>query len=83
MAAGLPVVAESGEAIREVVEHGHTGLLFEDRDLEGASRHLAHLHDDRDFAAHLGATARDRVLESHHIDGYRGKLSLIHERIGR
>lgn len=60
-AAGLPAVAPDLAAVREVVEHGVTGLLFSPHDVAELAAALQRLTDDRGLRSALGGAARLRV----------------------
>jgi glycosyltransferase involved in cell wall biosynthesis len=63
-ATGLPVVSTRHGGIPDVVEDGETGLLSEERDVEGMARNMLRLLRDPVLAAALGTAARRRV-ETH------------------
>ena len=63
MACGTPVVATDAGGIREVIDHGVTGLLSAPEDLEGFAAHLrALLFGETDGEA-MGRAAREQALE--------------------
>ena len=63
MACGTPVVATDAGGIREVIDHGLTGLLSAPEDLEGFAAHLrALLFGEVDREA-MGRAAREQALE--------------------
>ena len=61
MAAGLPVVAADVGGIKEVVEDGVTGYLFEPGDVAALAQRLAALSADSALRAALGAAGRERA----------------------
>lgn len=63
-ASGLPVVSTRHGGIPEVVIDNETGLLVEERDVEGMSHNMLRLLRDSALAASLGRAARRRV-ETH------------------
>lgn len=63
MACGTPVIATDVGGIREVVDHGRTGLLSAVDDLDGYAAHVRQLLFDRDRARALGRAARDCAVE--------------------
>jgi colanic acid/amylovoran biosynthesis glycosyltransferase len=63
MATGLPVVSSRHSGIPELVEDGVTGLLAEERDVNGLADHLARLIDDPGLYTRLAAAGRTRVEE--------------------
>ncbi len=61
MALGLPVVASDCGGNREIVEHGHTGLIVPDPSAETLGEAIGSLLRDRDHAARMGALGRARI----------------------
>jgi glycosyltransferase involved in cell wall biosynthesis len=62
MATGLAVVASNLSGIPELVEHDHTGLLVEPRDVIALADALGQLARDEPLRRRLGEAARERVL---------------------
>jgi N-acetyl-alpha-D-glucosaminyl L-malate synthase BshA len=83
MACGTPVVATDSGGIREVVEHGVTGLLSPTEDLDGFAAHLGELLFDRERAKQMGAAAREQAVArfrretivARYVDLYRRTLT--------
>jgi glycosyltransferase involved in cell wall biosynthesis len=61
MAAGLPIVASDVGGVAEVIAHGKTGLLVKENDVEGFSKVVLQLLENRDYARALGKAARSRI----------------------
>ncbi|NOT33662.1 MAG: glycosyltransferase family 4 protein [Candidatus Eisenbacteria bacterium] len=61
MAAGRPVVATSIGPVRRMVEHEVTGLLVEPGDVHGLATAILRFATDREFAARVGAAAREHM----------------------
>jgi glycosyltransferase involved in cell wall biosynthesis len=61
-AAGLPSVAPDLEPVREVVDHGVTGLLFPQGDVRALGDAIARLAGDPPLRARMGQSARERVI---------------------
>ena len=61
MAAGLPIVASDVGGIAEVIDHGRTGLLVKENDVEGFSRAVIQLIADPSRARALGLAARHAI----------------------
>lgn len=61
MASGLPVVATNGSALPEVVEHGVTGLLCPQDDVQAFAGALTKLASDRELWSGMSVAARERV----------------------
>lgn len=65
MAVGAPIAASATAPVKEVVQHGNNGLLFDFFDGAALVESVCRLLDDPDLRQALGATARQSV-----IDGY-------------
>ena len=63
LACGCPVVASDLAAIRDLIEHGSTGLLARPGDAADFADKTLHLLRDPERAARLAAMGRQRVLE--------------------
>lgn len=59
MAAGVPPIATDHGAFRELVTHGHDGLLYPPGDPSALSKVLARLDREPGWAVQLGVTAYD------------------------
>lgn len=70
MVCGLPVVATRHAGIGEVVEHGVTGLLVAERDVEGMAESMLALCQDPALARRLGGAARSAALARYTADHY-------------
>src|SRR5690606_6625899 len=68
MASELPVVSTCHSGIPEAVQHGVTGLLVPEGDVNGMAEAMATLLDDTDRAAAFGAAGRARVIEHFTIE---------------
>ncbi len=77
MACGVPVVATRHGAITETVQHGVTGLLVAEGDVNGMAEAMAALLTDSDRVAAMGAAGRARVLEHFTIEHTRDRLRAI------
>lgn len=62
MAAGQAIIAPDQPNIREVLEHGHTALLFDPDDPQAMWRAIESLARDAALRERLGAAARKEVL---------------------
>jgi len=62
MAAGLPVIASDIPGVSEIVEHGHTGLLFDDGDMVQLARCIETLSVDQALQRRLGEEGRNRIV---------------------
>jgi glycosyltransferase involved in cell wall biosynthesis len=63
MASGVPVVASAVDGVRDVVEHGVSGLSFAPGDVAAAAGYVTSLLADDDLAARLVAAAARSVPE--------------------
>jgi glycosyltransferase involved in cell wall biosynthesis len=68
MAAGLPVVASATGGLLDLIEHGHTGLLFEPGNPEALAAALRHLFTDRGTAAGIGQRAQTQVRQRYSFE---------------
>jgi colanic acid/amylovoran biosynthesis glycosyltransferase len=62
-ASGLPVVATRHAGIPDVIEDGGTGLLVDERDVDGMAKHLLTLANDPLLAGELGRRGAARVRQ--------------------
>jgi glycosyltransferase involved in cell wall biosynthesis len=60
-AARLPVVASRHGGIPEIIEHGQTGFLAPERDVDALARHLRELAADRALRLGMGQAARAKI----------------------
>ena len=67
MSAGVPVVASRIGGLPEIVRHGETGLLVENKP-EAIASAIRRLLDDRDLARRMGAAGRRAVIECFTVD---------------
>ncbi len=67
MASGLPVVTSIHSGIPELVEHDVSGLLANERDVDGLSAALAALWQNTSLGERLSIAAREKVLRDHDI----------------
>jgi len=65
MACGLPCIGSRVEAVDELVEHGHTGLLVPPGDITALTAAMRQLLDDPALGRRLGAAGREQVLARH------------------
>jgi colanic acid/amylovoran biosynthesis glycosyltransferase len=77
MLTGLPIVATRHAGIGEVVEHGSTGLLVEERDTDGMAQAMLRLAGDAGLARTMGRQARKEALSHYTADHYVGALNRV------
>jgi glycosyltransferase involved in cell wall biosynthesis len=63
MAAALPVIATDIDGVRDVVEHGNTGLLYGVDDDSQLADNISRLRDDEDLRRQLGENARRWIIQ--------------------
>lgn len=68
MALGTPVCTTRHSGIPELVEHGETGLLSDERDAEGLYQNILFLVQNTDTAKGLSTAARDKILREFNED---------------
>lgn len=61
-ACAVPVIGTVHGGIPEIVAHGETGLLAQERDVDALAGHLFALHDDPRLRRRLGAAARAKMV---------------------
>lgn len=77
MACEVPLVSTRHGGIADTVQHGVTGLLVEEGDVDGMAAAMAALLSDPDRAAAMGAAGRARVLEHYTQQKARDRLRAI------
>jgi glycosyltransferase involved in cell wall biosynthesis len=63
-AAGLPVVSTLHEGIPDEVEHGVTGFLVKEFDVDTMAMHMAHLAGNNELRRSMGIAARIKIQKS-------------------
>ena len=81
MMSGVPVIATRHAGIGEVVEHGRTGLLVEERDVEGMARAMIQIAENPEKALEMGRVARAVALENYTADHYITALKQLLESV--
>lgn len=80
-AAGLPVVATRHAGIPEQVEHGATGLLADERDVEGLAAHLVRLSRSPDERRAMGEAGRRKMLAEYSVEAHRARLEAVYDEV--
>ncbi len=83
MYTGRPVVATRVEGVPELVENGKTGILVEPQDIEGISRGVLNLLEDRETAHRLGQAAASRISSQFRADIMVGEIEKIYDRLAQ
>lgn len=79
---GLPIISTRHEGIRDVVIEGITGLLVNERDVEGMSRQMIELAKSPDLARVMGLAGREYVVNHHSLSTSSNRLwSICQEHI--
>ncbi|MBI9072780.1 MAG: glycosyltransferase [Melioribacteraceae bacterium] len=73
-AMGLPVISTYHSGIPELVEHGSTGLLSEEKDVEGIAKNLSELINNSSLRMELSKNARVKVESEFDIKKQNEKL---------
>lgn len=81
MEAGLPVVATGVGGVPEIVRDGTDGLLVPPGDPEAMAGAIARLLDDRDAAAAMGDSGRERRRAEFDLDVTARRLGALYERL--
>ncbi|WZP00187.1 glycosyltransferase [Isosphaeraceae bacterium EP7] len=74
MAVGLPVVVPNSGGIREAVDDGVTGLIYEALDHEALARHMIRLHERPDLRRSMGEAGRLAAIERFSVGDYVDRL---------
>jgi colanic acid/amylovoran biosynthesis glycosyltransferase len=80
MATGLPVISTYHSGIPEIVEHGVTGLLVEEKDVHALADAMRCVARDRNLARRMGQAGREKVERDLNLDYWNDMLA---ERIVR
>jgi glycosyltransferase involved in cell wall biosynthesis len=81
MAAGLPAVATRVGGNPELVEEGHSGVLFTPRDVQQLARTLQLLAGNAELRARLATAARKRACEQFSMSGMAERYRALYERL--
>ena len=78
---GRPVIASDLGSRREFVQHGVTGLLYSDGDLNQLVHSIQFLFDRHDLVEKMGVAARNLRKAKHDPDEYMQYLTGLYERL--
>lgn len=73
-ASGLPVISTRHAGIPDVVVHGETGILVEEKDVEGMAQAMMLLAQNPQLAAQLGRQGRQRIRDHFSMESRIGIL---------
>lgn len=74
---GLPVVATRHAGIADVVEHGKTGFLVEEKDVDSMAKHMLKLASEPEMAEEMGRAGRERIQNKYSMKMSIDKLADI------
>ena len=60
-ASGLPVVSTKHAGLMDVVIHGQTGFLVDEKDIDGMSQNMIQLFENRTLCKELGRNAKEHI----------------------
>ena len=78
---GRPVIASDLGSRQELVQHGVTGLLYDDGDRDQLARSIGFLFDLADLTEKMGRAARSRVKANHDPEQHLEKLFDLYRRL--
>ena len=80
-ASGLPVLATRHSGLPEVVLHDRTGLLSDEKDIEGMMRNILYLHENPELGRSMGWAGRVHVEHEFNIRRQNRKIVDLYEDI--
>lgn len=83
MSAGVPVVAEASDAVRDIVDDQISGLLVKQNDVNAAVDRLMRLYDDPTVGGRIGSAGKLLVQNRFHISSFCVRLRAVYEQIAR
>ncbi len=81
MACGIPVVSTDAGGVREVIEHGISGLLSPVDDMDAFADHLRRLLFDRAGARNMGVAAREQSVRRFRREAVIGRYEDLYRRV--
>lgn len=79
MALERPVIASRIGALPEIVDDGHSGLLFQPGDVTDLARKISDLHTNPSLCAEFGGNGRDKALTKYSEQAVYSQLLSIYE----
>lgn len=80
-AMGLPIAGFASGGIGEAVVNGETGLLAAERDVDGLTRNIRMLIENRSMRERMSAAAREHVCRNFNLKSQTAKLEEIYRSI--
>ena len=81
MIESIPVIGTDGGGVREIIQHGETGILVPMGDAGALVRELKGLLEDPEKARTLGAAGRTHVVENFTVEQTARKVEAVYEEI--
>ena len=79
MACGTPVIASRVGAVPDIIENDKTGIIVEQKDVEGLKKALVQLIEDQELAKKMGERGRERIEKYFTWDAICKKLEGFYE----
>ena len=79
MACGTPVIASRVGAVQDIIENDRTGIIVEQKDVEGLKKTLVRLIEDQELARKMGEGGRERVEKEFTWDAVCKKLEKFYK----
>ena len=83
LAAGVPVIAESSDAVRDIIDNQTSGLLVKHNDINAASDRVIRLYDDPTVGGRIGAAGRLRAHKHFHVSAFCVRLRSVYDQLAR
>ena len=80
-AVGKPVIGSERGGIPELVQHGHTGLLYDSKDSDALSKAMDTLMQDRQMATQMGMNAKRFADSEFNDDRFLGRLMRVYDEV--
>lgn len=80
MSAGLATLVPDIPTVSQAIQHGSTGIIYEDGDADQAARFLARLRDDPQRRERLGSNASSMVRRRYSLDSMNRDFDRVIER---
>ena len=74
MASGLPIISTRHAGIKDVVIEGETGLLVDEKDIEGMGQNMIKLADNPSLAEEMGQKGAHRIKNNYTMKRHINKL---------